>query len=246
MNMASISESGHKKNVANLENLIAFCNNHVETYKPANSAISIDALNQKLTEALNSLEVVNQKLALHNNALEARQSAFKPLTSIVNKVVYASKASSLPSLIIADIETISRKIKGVRKTPKVTQNPEEQTEARNYISVSQLGFDDRIENFSKLIELVKVQESYKPNESELTIDGLTSLLDKMKSTNSDAINALNPLSNARIDRNKILYDDSTGLVYLGTTSKTYVKSVFGPSSPEYKLISKLRFTKIKQ
>jgi hypothetical protein len=243
--MASTSESGHKKNVANLQDLIAFCNTYPDKYKPSNPDLSLDALKSKLSDALNALEIVNQKLALHNNALEARQTAYKPLTPIVNKIVYASKAAALPELIIADIETIARKLKGMRKTPKVTPPPENSAEAHKYVSVSQLGFDDRIENFSKLIELMKVQTAYNPNEEELSITGLTALLENMKAANENAINAFIALSNARIARNSIMYDETKGLVKIGMNAKTYVKSIYGPSSPEYKQISKLRFTNIK-
>jgi hypothetical protein len=66
----------------------------------------------------------------------------------------------------------------------------------------------------------------------------------MKTTNTDAINAYTPLSNARIDRNKILYDETTGLVTVAGDVKSYVKSVFGGTSPQYKQVSKLKFAKV--
>ena len=48
-----------------------------------------------------------------------------------------------------------------------------------------------------------------------------------------------------IARNKRLYDPQTGLVERAQVVKNYVKSIFGASSPEYKLINKLRFKVIK-
>jgi hypothetical protein len=66
----------------------------------------------------------------------------------------------------------------------------------------------------------------------------------MKNTNTAAVNAYTPLSNARIDRNKILYDDVTGLVKVAGDVKAYVKSVFGGTSPQYKQVSKLKFAKV--
>ena len=42
-------------------------------------------------------------------------------------------------------------------------------------------------------------------------------------------------------RNKKLYNAETGLVARAQLVKNYVKSVFGASSPEYKLINKLSF-----
>ena len=42
-------------------------------------------------------------------------------------------------------------------------------------------------------------------------------------------------------RNKILYEENTGLVDIALDSKTYIKSVFGSTSPQYKQVSKLYF-----
>jgi hypothetical protein len=43
-----------------------------------------------------------------------------------------------------------------------------------------------------------------------------------------------------------LYDESTGLCDTAQTVKAYVKSVFGASSPEFKMLDKIRFKGRKQ
>jgi len=53
------------------------------------------------------------------------------------------------------------------------------------------------------------------------------------------------LSNARITRNDILYKPNTGLVDIAIDTKTYIKSVFGASSPQYKQVSGLEFKTVK-
>ena len=53
------------------------------------------------------------------------------------------------------------------------------------------------------------------------------------------------VSNARIVRDKGLYTEKTGLVDTANEVKDYVKSIFGYTSPEYKQISKIKFTKAK-
>ena len=52
-----------------------------------------------------------------------------------------------------------------------------------------------------------------------------------------------PLNNARITRNDTLYKANTGLVDIALDVKTYIKSVYGATSPQYKKISKIKFTK---
>jgi hypothetical protein len=248
--MASKSEAGLKINVANLETLISYCNGYGARYNPVNPSLHLTAMNTMLKNAQTELEKVNYALSLRNTAITARHYAFEPLTAIVTKVVYAAKAAGLQAMAVGEIEAIARKLKGTRKTAKLVATagkpltPEE--EARKYISASQLQFDSRIENLDKLIQLLKAQSLYSPNESELSVAGLTTLLDNMKSTNSAAIVAETALSNARLQRNMVLYDDVSGLVYVGKSAKIYIKSVFGPSSPEFKQLSKLKFIKYNQ
>lgn len=248
--MGSNTESGHKINVANLETLISYCSGYGARYNPVNPAIQLPALNTKLADAQKELESVNNYLSLRNNAITARHYAFEALSSIVTKVVYAAKASGLPAMTIGEIEAIARKLKGTRKIAKVEPATENQAtpeaEPHKYISVSQLKFDNRIENLDKLIQFLKAQSSYTPNETELSIAGLGSLLDNMKSTNSAAINAETAISNARLQRNTVLYDAASGLVFVCKSVKDYIKSVFGPSSPEFKQVSKLQFSKYKR
>lgn len=85
---------------------------------------------------------------------------------------------------------------------------------------------------NKLIELLTAQPAYTPNEPDVAVAGLTTVFTNMKTTNTAAINAYTPLSNARIDMNKILYDETTGLVKVAGDVKSYVKSVFGGTSPQ--------------
>ena len=45
---------------------------------------------------------------------------------------------------------------------------------------------------------------------------------------------------------KVEYNENTGLVDVALDSKTYIKSIFGATSPQYKQISKLRFIRPKR
>ena len=68
-------------------------------------------------------------------------------------------------------------------------------------------------------------------------------LSELSTVNTQVKNAANPYSNALISRNKELYTPETGLVDLALEVKNYVKSVFGASSPEYKQISGIEFSR---
>ena len=108
-----------------------------------------------------------------------------------------------------------------------------------------MGFDSRLDNLFKLIQLLLSIPEYNPNEEELKIAYLNTLMEDLKLKNAAVIEKTIPLSNARISRNNILYKDDTGLCDMAMNVKTYLKSLFGPTSLEYKQISSLSFKKIK-
>ena len=104
-----------------------------------------------------------------------------------------------------------------------------------------MSFDNRLDNFDKLIKLVAGIPLYAPNENDLKVVTLTATLNDLKAKNAAVIAALVPLSNARIARNEALYNPKTGLVATAIEVKAYVKSLFGATSPQYKQISSLEF-----
>lgn len=113
---------------------------------------------------------------------------------------------------MADVKTLVRKLQGKRATPKLKDNPATpEDESAKSSSSSQLCFDNRVDFMDKLIQLLAGLPGYKPNEPELTAEGLTNVLANMKAANTAVINSETPLTNARIKRNGELYNPETGL-----------------------------------
>jgi hypothetical protein len=245
--MASTSETGHAKNVANFEDLISFCTGYGTTYNPSNAAIKLPALNTLFTSAKNSLSTINTTLPPWKMAINAREIAFIPLSKLTTRLINALDASSVTRQIVADAKTYARKIQGKRaseKLPTVADDPATPVdESHKSISASQMSFDNRIESLDKLIQLLSSQTAYTPNEADLKVSALTTLIADMRTKNTAVINAYTPLSNTRIARNNILYATGTGLVDIAGEVKKYVKSVYGATSPQYKQVSGLQFTK---
>ena len=109
-----------------------------------------------------------------------------------------------------------------------------------------MGFDQRIESMDEFIQLLAAQPTYIPNEPELKITALLTLLASLKTANTNAINANTPVSNARINRDVLVYAPDKGIVDIAKDVKSYIKSLFGATSPQYKQVSKLKFTKKKK
>ncbi|HNP67813.1 MAG TPA: hypothetical protein PKH16_07915 [Aequorivita sp.] len=57
--------------------------------------------------------------------------------------------------------------------------------------------------------------------------------------------AYTAVSNARLERNRILYQENTGLVDTALGVKKYIKSVYGAASPEYNQIKGIKFKNYK-
>lgn len=106
-----------------------------------------------------------------------------------------------------------------------------------------MGYDERVDNFEKLIALLQTIPEYNPNEEELKIETLQALLSDLKAKNSEVIKTYLVLETARGLRNDVLYKPISGLIDISSDVKSYIKSVFGATSTQYKLVSKLRFAK---
>ncbi len=243
--MASTSETGHAKNVANLDELISFVGGYGAVYNPSKSAIKLLALQALSTAAKTAIGAVNSANPAYSNAVAAREVAFAPLGKLTTRILNALKATDTTTQVDESAQTIVRKLQGRRATPKKSEDEVKALTAEgkevNEISTSQMSYDSRLDNFDKLIKLLTSVTLYAPNEAELKVAALTTLYNDLKAKNAAVIAATTPLSNARITRNDVMYKPNTGLVDVALDTKTYIKSVFGASSPQYKQISKLGF-----
>jgi hypothetical protein len=266
--MASTSETGHPINVANFEELISYCIGYGGSYNPVKLALQIVAMQGLRTTALANLVAVNAAIVAIVNAINARQILFDPIKPLATRIVNALDATDASDELVKDARTINRKIQGKRKgetippattpvppVPPVPPIPPPPTgtdpvpvpvpvpPTPEQISVSQQSYDSLLENFNKLILLVASEPTYTPNEVDLQVATLNTLAANLATQNTAVINATTALSNSRIARNHTLYDPNTGLYDIQLEVKKYVKSVFGPTSQEYKQVSKIKFTK---
>lgn len=246
-------ETGHNKNVTNFETLIIACTGFGTPYNPSNPNITIPILTTQHIEAKASVKEVKTTETPFNSVEGQRKTIFKPLKPTSTKVLNALKGASAPATVIADAETINRKIQGKRAnntTEEVpTGDPSDSEQAKqtpsDKNSVSQQSYDMQIDHFEKLIELADVEPVYNPNEEPLKIVNLIAYKTDLETINTAVKTAYIPYKTAMQTRDIKLYAPQSGLVDTAQTVKNYVKSVFGATSPQYKQISSLKFTKIK-
>lgn len=244
--MASISETGHAKNVANFQELISFCKGYAETYNPVNTRLTITELEKLYTTSSEKLEEVATAKAAYSNAVNNRKNAFANLKSLATKTLNSFIVSGADALAIQNAKTINRKLQGSSKKTTVEKEKTIEESTNKTISTSQQSYDQLINHFANLIQVLVQNTIYNPNEEELKTTSLQAKLNQLQENNTKLINAYTQYSNAMIQRNNTLYNPLTGLVQTSKEVKLYVKSIFGTKSPKYKQISGLEFKVIRK
>lgn len=237
--MSSTSEVGHAKNVANFEDLIAYCTAYGATYNPSKTTLQLPALTAMHTSAETEITTVATAKNIYDTATGDRELLFEPLKPLATRIFNALSVTDASEQTLADAKTLLNKIKGTR-AKKSEEPPVEGAPKEN--SVSRQSYDTLTENFSTLIDLVSSVPSYTPNETDLTSAALTTYLAELQAANTTVSNKEVALSISRISRNNVLYNEETGLVPIAADIKKYVKSVFGATSPQYKQVSAIKFT----
>lgn len=247
--MASTSETGHAKNLANFDEVITSAITLGEAYNPSKPSLKLSAMQELSGNCKTSVLKVKTATAAYKSAVDSREVAFAPLNSFSSRVGNALKASDTTDQTDQTAMSYIRKIQGRRASPKRSVE-EKKSDVESGIEIrerssSQMSFDNRIDNFEGLIQLLIGITQYAPNEKELQVESLKAFSDDLKKKNSAVVSASIELGNARASRNELMYKPITGLVDIALDAKTYIKSVFGTKSNQYKQVSKLDFTKIR-
>jgi len=240
--MPSISETGHAKNVANFQDLIAFVTGYGASYNPNKNALKLPQLIALHTAAQANLAEVVTKNTLYNNKVNERVAAFKDLKSLSTRLINALQTTDATPEKIANAKTFNKKMQGVRA--KAVETPTDpNTPAPSTISTSQQSYDQQIQHLAGIISVLETEPSYAPNEVDLQIATLTAKQADLTAKNSAVATAYTNVSNSRIARDTTIYGADTGLFDIATEVKKYVKSVFGATSPQFAQIKGIEFTK---
>ncbi len=240
--MASVSETGHAKNVANLQDLISFVTGYGVTYNPTKNALKLPQLNALATASQASLADVVTKNTAYNNKVNERVVAFSNLKALSTRLINALQTTDATTQKVADAKALNKKLQGVR-SKAVTTPPDPNTPAPTTISTSQQSYDQQIHHLAGIISVLQTEPSYAPNENDLKIVTLTAKQADLTAKNNAVATAYTNISNSRISRDTTLYGTDTGLLDIASEVKKYVKSVYGATSPQFAQVKGIVFTK---
>ena len=240
--MASTSEVGHAKNVANFQDLIEFVTGYGATYNPSKNSLKLPQLVALKATAETKLTDVISKNTLYNNKVNERMIAFGNLKSLSTRLVNALQTTDATDETIDDAKGFNRKLQG--KKASTTQTPTDpNAPAPSTISTSQQSYDQLIQHFSGLKSVLEAEPTYTPNETELQVATLNAKIADLNTKNTAVATAYTNISNSRIARNETLYTSEDGIYETAGEVKKYVKSVFGAISPQYNQVSGIKFNK---
>ena len=242
--MASTSEVGHAKNVANFQDLIEFVTGYGATYNPSKNSLKLPQLVALKATAETKLTDVISKNTAYNNKVNERMVAFSNLKSLSTRLVNALQTTDATTQTINDAKTFNRKMQG--KKASASQTPTDpNAPAPKTISTSQQSYDQLIQHLAGLKSVLEEESSYTPNETDLQVATIDAKIADLTAKNTAVSTAYTNISNSRILRNETLYTSDNGIFETASEVKKYIKSVFGASSPQYKQVSGIKFSKPK-
>ena len=240
--MASTSEVGHAKNVANFQDLIEFVTGYGATYNPSKNSLKLPQLVALKATAETKLTDVISKNTNYNNKVNERMVAFSNLKSLSTRLVNALQTTDATTQTINDAKTFNRKMQG--KKASASQTPTDpNAPAPATISTSQQSYDQLIQHLAGLKSVLEEESSYTPNETDLQVATIDAKIADLTAKNTAVSTAYTNISNSRISRNETLYTSDNGIFETASEVKKYIKSVFGASSPQYNQVSGIKFSK---
>ncbi len=247
--MPTTYETGHAKNVANFEAMITAIANYGTNYNPSMPAIKLAALQAQLSAVRQTVDQVNTALGNHGNAVAQRNLGYEPLRQLSSRIISALKATRAPQQLVDNAMSNHRKLTGIRASKKLGEEERAALKTAGkevkQVSASHQSYDSILDTFDKQIKLLASIAQYQPNEIDLKITTLETLFTALQTKNTAVWTAKTALDKARMARNKVMYVAETGVIAISQDVKNYVKSLFGPSSEQYKHLAALEFNYIK-
>ena len=139
--------------------------------------------------------------------------------------------------LMRDVEAMVDKFTGDKVRKK---KPKDGKPVKKWVSNSHLGVDSRQETLGLLLEVLRNEPHYTPNEPILQIAALDDAAARLGSLSSAVSGANSNAAVKRIERDRALYLEDDGLVDVSLMCKKYVRALFGASSEEAKLVSAIK------
>lgn len=226
------NERTEAKFFEDVDKLIAEAESADTAYQPPNPNASAANLKAKRDASLARRAAKKAKDVAEETMRNDRENLYKPLDKdLTSLTAYAKSAGKKPNEIAA-LESIARKIKGIR-AEAIDEN-----DGNRHISVSNRAYVSRADNYAEFIEqydalaIPTTEDFYKAATHRTKLAAY-------QAANNAVITAEAQANADQMEFDQITYTDEDSLINACISSKEYFKSRFRDS--HYKNISKTRF-----
>lgn len=227
------NERTEAKCFEDVEKIIAEAERLGAEYSPPNSNAAVAKLKAKRDAAIVARTANQANDAAEENERNKRENLYKPLNSDASSLVGYAKSYGVDANQLAALQSIARDVKGTRAKAI------DPTDGRQHISVSNLSYVTRADNYAQLIE------QYDTLDIPTTEDRFKAATHRAKHAALVAANnsviaseANSNTSGEQLD--KLAYTDADSLINGCLSAKAYLKSKYGATGQPYKNIAKTR------
>lgn len=247
--MKSTFETGHAKNVANLQKLTEQVAAY-PLYNPPVNHLTITSLQSLYTNTAAQLNQVEEKRNANKAAIHSRQAVFENLKPTCTKIINQLDILGLSQGTLDQAKSLNRLIQGRQKKTAAPPQPIEGGQSSSLaeskgVSTSRQSYTQQADNFGILLQLLATIPAYSPNEDDLKLAKLTTYQASLMAATKAVDQTEAELNTKIIERDQALYAGGTGLYAIVQNVKKYVKSLYGATSPEYANVSAIKFTPTK-
>lgn len=221
--------------------MVDFCTGFGGNYNPGRQTLQISALNSQVIQIRAALDTVKVAKANYDFHVNARKQAFDLIPRILAGILRRLEASGTKPEQLEDARAYVHQFVGAspRSRTRTSEASEQSESLPPAKSILQLAFTSKADAFSKLIEALKINPLYQPNEPEYKIPGLEAKLVELMQKNEVVAVTRKEWRMKLIERNKVLYTNEDSMVAVARAVKKYVRGLFGHDSSEYALVKEL-------
>ena len=233
--MASSSEATLGAKIANAEKILTNLKSFVG-YAPPDDLLSVKSLEEFIKEIKLKNNATASTIQIYSEAVDKRQILFQKSDTSLIKILPLISATVRASFgktskEAKTIATMVAKIRGA-KAKKISKDA-----TTNVVSQSEKSYGSMTQNFSDMIATLEIYAAkYSPINAEITIEALKEKLALLNETNVGVTATYGKQKENRDDRSELY----TTLNAITQRVKDTVKSQYGQSSTEYKLIKGIK------
>ena len=238
-----VYENSHARNIVALRTARTInISLGTDRYKPILNFIQNDEIETYCNRCDAVLTQVHNGELNFETATSLRQGAFEGIEKYGTRIVNTLEACGAPAHVVNTARGYLVKLRGDRvEKPEPASSDAPAEDIQKQISVSQRSYDGRAANFRKLVELCRHhREKYMPNQDDVSLPAIESRLEQLTSSGLKVAETAAVYSGALVERDRLLYNEGTGVVARMEAIRTYYVSAFGAGSAERKQLNGLR------